>query len=68
MMKNKVEGHDSLYKDPSTHLIVNRNTSERERYRIAKEQALKNMESQQEISELKDEMKEIKTLLKQLLK
>jgi len=67
-MKHKVEGHDSLYKDSSTHLIVNRNTSERDRYRIAKQQALKNMESQQEISELKDEMKEIKSLLKQILK
>ena len=76
-MKSKVDGHNNLYKDDKTGVITNRETSERQRYRLAKQQALMNLSSQGEIAELKkelkdlsslrDEMDEIKGLLHQLL-
>jgi len=66
-MKNRVEGHNSLLKDEYTGVITNNNNSERERYRLAKEQAKKNMESQDEIKEMKEEMSDIKDLLRQLI-
>ena len=67
-MKHKVAGYDGLYKDDDCGVIVNRDQSERDRYRMAKRQAVMNLESQKEISNLKEEMSEIKDLLKQLLK
>ena len=67
-MKHKVAGYDGLYRDDDSGVIVNKSESERNRYRIAKRQAMMNLESQQEISNLKQEMSEIKDLLKQLLK
>ena len=76
-MKNKVEGHPNLYKDPHSGVIVNRDSTERNRYRQAKLQAQQNKESLDEIallkeelkelSSVKEEMNEIKDLLKQLL-
>lgn len=67
-MKNlKVEGHDGLYKNIETGVINNRSSSDRERYRIAKQQALQNIESQEEIQNLKDEIGEIKQLLHLLI-
>ena len=66
-MKNRVEGHPNLYKDKESGVIVNRETSDRARYRLAKEQALTNIESQQELSSMRREMDELKSLIKQLL-
>ena len=66
-MKSKVEGHDNLYKDPQTGVIVNRGNVERDRYRIAKQQALETKQSQHEIARLSNEISEIKSLLHQLL-
>ena len=76
-MKHRVEGHQNLYKDLETGVIVNRESTERQRYRLAKQQAHSVLETQDEISDLKkeieelsslkDEMDEIKDLLKQLL-
>ena len=66
-MKNRVEGHQNLYKDKETGVIVNRETSDRSRYRLAKEQALQNIESQQELSAMRREMDELKSLIKELL-
>ena len=76
-MKSKVDGHNNLYKDNKTGVITNRETSERQRYRLAKQQALMNLSSRDEIADLKkelkdlsslrDEMDEIKGLLHQLL-
>mgnify|MGYP007061973355 CR=1 FL=1 len=66
-MKSKVEGHPSLVKDTDTGVIMNRENSDRTRYRTAKKQAIMNLDSQQEISRLSDELDEIKGLLKQLL-
>ena len=50
-----------------TGVIVNRATTERDRYRMAKKQALLNLESQKEVSELRSEVNELKYLIKQLL-
>jgi hypothetical protein len=67
-MKNRVDGHPNLYKDKATGVIVNRESSDRSRYRMAKEQARMNTEAQSELSSLRSEMDEIKTLLHELLK
>ena len=67
MMKNRVEGYNNVFKDEYTGVITNNNNSDRERYRLAKEQAKKNMESQEDIKDLKEELNDIKTLLKQLI-
>ena len=67
-MKYKVAGYDGLYKDDDSGVIINREETERNRYRMAKRQAMMNLESQEEISNLKQEISEIKDLLKQLLK
>ena len=76
-MKKKVAGYQNIYKDPDSGVIVNRESSDRNRYRIAKQQALQAKESQDEIGALKEElaelsglreeMDELKSLLKQLL-
>ena len=66
-MKNPVEGHPNLYKDSETGVITNRATSERERYRIAKRQALSNMNTESELASLRSEIDEIKSLLHQLV-
>ena len=66
-MKSQVEGHPNLYKDTDTGVIVNRAVSDRERYRIAKEQSRKSVNTEQELSSLREEINEIKSLLKQLV-
>jgi len=66
-MKHKVEGYANLYKDVDTGVIVNRESSDRDRYRIAKQQSLQTIESSSEIKRLSDEIDEIKSLLKQLI-
>lgn len=65
---DKVEGHQGLYKDEETGVIINRSNSERDRYRISKEQSLKNIKSQDDIDEMKKELSEMKHLLKQFLR
>ena len=66
-MKARVEGYNNVFKDEETGVITNNNNSDRDRYRLAKQQAKKNMESQDEIKELKEEIGEIKDLLKHLI-
>ena len=66
-MRHKVDGYNGVFKDVNTGVITNNNNSDRDRYRLAKEQARKNMESQDEIKELKEEVSEIKDLLRQLI-
>ena len=39
-MKSPIDGHPELYKDMDSRVIVNRAQSDRDRYRIAKQQAL----------------------------
>ena len=66
-MKQPVEGHPNLYKDTESGVIVNREDSERSRYRLARDQARQNQQNSLDLDELRDEMDEIKSLLKQLL-
>ncbi len=66
-MKSPIEGYPNLFKDTDTGVIVNRSSSERDRYKIAKEQSRKSLNTEQEISSLRDEIDEIKSLLKQLI-
>jgi hypothetical protein len=66
-VKSKVEGHPSLAKDTDSGVIVNRENSDRSRYRTAKRQAVMNLDSQTEIARISNELDEIKDLLKQLL-
>ena len=66
-MKNPIEGHPNLYKDTDSGVIVNRASSERERYRIAKRQAMSNMNTESELASLRGEIDEIKSLLQQLI-
>ena len=64
----KVQGYAELFKDDTTGVIINKATSDRERYRIAKENALKTVNQDSEIRRLSDEISEIKSLLHQLTK
>ena len=66
-MKQPVEGHPNLYKDSESGVIVNRESSERSRYRLARDQARMNQQNSLDLDELRDEMDEIKSLLQQLL-
>ena len=66
-MKQPVEGHPNLYKDSETGVIVNLDSSERSRYRLAKEQAKMNQQHNHELDSLRNEIDEIKSLLQQLL-
>ena len=66
-MKSQVEGHPNLYKDTDSGVIVNRAVTDRERYQIAKQQSRASMNTEQELSSLRGEIDEIKSLLKQLI-
>ena len=67
----KVEGHGELYRDSTTNSIVNRNTSDYNTYmsqkkmRTSKNQKVDTME--QDLAHLKNEINEIKSLLKELV-
>ena len=67
----KVEGHRELYRDSTTNSIVNRNTSDYNRYMSQKK--TKNEETEkvdtmeQDLVHLKNEINEIKSLLKDLV-
>lgn len=64
--KKKVEGHPNIYKDTQTGVIVNRGTSDRARYRLAKQQAMQTFEQGCEIDELKRELDELKDVKEEL--
>ncbi len=67
----KVEGHGELYRDSTTNSIVNRNTSDyntnmsQKKMRTSKNQKVDTME--QDLAHLKNEINEIKSLLKDLV-
>ena len=67
MTKHRVEGHQHLFKDNETGVITSSDISERQRYRNAKFQAIDSLQTKNELSHLKNEMEEIKSLLKCLL-
>jgi hypothetical protein len=60
----KVEGRPDLVRDKSSGAIININTSEFEKVRLAK--AARKRE-QQELQDLKNDVSEIKSLLRQLI-
>ena len=66
-----VNGHSDLLRDPNTNSIVNSNNSDYEKYvarRNAKrEQSLQTENIEQDLANLKSEMNEIKSLLKELV-
>ena len=66
----KVEGHSGLVKNPVTGTILNANTNEiksaRLRKRMRKVTEKENQKMKDDIAELKSEMSEIKSLLKQI--
>ena len=67
----KVEGHGELYRDSTTNSIVNRNGTDYNTYmsqkkmRTSKNQKVDTME--QDLAHLKNEINEIKSLLKDLV-
>ena len=67
----KVEGHGEMYRDSTTNSIVNRNTSDYNTYMSQKK--MRDNENQkadsmeQDLAELKNEINEIKSLLKDLV-
>ncbi len=67
----KVEGHGGLYRDSTTNSIVNRNATDYNTYisqqkmRHNKNQKVDSME--QDLADLKNEISEIKSLLKDLV-
>ena len=67
----KVEGHGELYRDSTTNSLVNRNTSDYNRYmsqkKIKNEEAEKVDIMEQDLAHLKNEINEIKSLLKDLV-
>ena len=67
-MKCKVAGHNDLVKDTNTFVIHNRSDVDRQRYRDAKKAALNRIDDKAEVQELRDEIKELKSLLMQVLK
>ena len=67
-MKCKVAGHSNLVKDTSTFVIHNRSDVDRQSYRAAKAAALNRIDDKAEVQELRDEIKELKSLLMQVLK
>ena len=55
-MKSKVDGYNNLYKDTETGVIVNRESTERQRYRLAKNQATITSNTVHELAHLKGEI------------
>ena len=67
----KLEGHSDLARDPKTNSIVNVNSSDYEQYiarrSIKNEEVQKSQNVEQELANLKGEINEIKSLLKELV-
>ena len=67
----KLEGHSDLARDPKTNSILNVNTTEYEQYvarrSVKNEELEKSQNVEQELADLKSEMNEIKSLLKELV-
>ena len=67
----KVSGHSDLFRDPETNSIINKNNSEYHEYIMQKN--LKSEENQKvqtiedEVASIKNDVNEIKSLLKELI-
>ncbi len=66
----KVEGHSSLYRDPKTNSIVNKNSTQYQEYvsrrdsRSEENQKIQDLES--DFARMKEDLNEIKSLLRSL--
>lgn len=65
MKKIKVEGHKYLVRDSSTGAILNINKTSIQEARSAKD---RKKQEQEEFQQMKDDLAEIKTLLRELIK
>ena len=67
----KLEGHSDLARDPKTNSIVNVNSTDYEQYiarrSVKNEEVQKSENVEQELANLKSEMNETKSLLKELV-
>ena len=67
----KVKGHDHLIRDPKTNSIININVSEYDEYisrrdsRLKESQKIQNLES--DVTNMKEDLDEIKFLLRRLI-
>ena len=72
MEKYKIDGHQDLARDPETNSIINVNSSEYEQYLSRRDiKSKKNQKVQtieEDLDKMKDEIQEIKSLLKELLR
>jgi len=72
MKYSKVEGHSHLLRDSKTNSIINTNTVEYQEYlnrrnvKVDENQKIQHLES--DVANIKDDLSEIKSLLKELLK
>jgi len=66
-MKKKCDGYDGLYRDDESGVISNRSSDDRSKYRQMKQQASLNINAQTEISQLKSDIDELKSLVHQLI-
>ena len=68
----RVEGHSDLIRDPMTNAIINTNRSKYEEYisrrDIKKNETQKVQDLENELSCIKDDLNEIKSLLKEIIK
>ena len=68
----KVKGHADLIRDPVTNAIINTNKSKYEEYisrrELKKNETQKVQDLEDELSCIKDDLNEIKSLLKEIIK
>ena len=68
----KVKGHSDLVRDPVTNAIINTNKSKYEEYisrrELKKNETQKVQDLEDELSCIKDDLNEIKSLLKEIIK
>jgi hypothetical protein len=72
MEEVKVKGHADLIRDPVTNAIINTNKSKYEEYisrrELKKNETQKVQDLEDELSCIKDDLNEIKSLLKEIIK
>lgn len=64
----KVKDHPGLVRDKRSTAILNTSKEDLNKYRIEREEKMKLQQTVEDVAELKNDMKEIKDLLQQLLK
>ncbi len=67
MEKIKVDGFKNLYRDPSSGAIINSSVDEYEKYMKSKRNREELYGAVQEINALKEEMNELKSLIRELI-